>query len=439
MAEQKEKMKAEAPLLRPEQIVDLFAQYGKKLTEMDHPANDAVLYFQQGGRCIKTANEANLADIKYDDLLDCTDFSIPEKDWLLGQKTMRVMIQACPTYIGLCLAIQRPIEPVLEDMAMIIGQNVLIAPRDKKSIGKALRSRYAVMVEDKHVLVTGRTFYEAYTALLVLEKAAELMLKADVLGGGIPVSARLASMEHRVYTTKYSQKAGASIEHEAQAAAAFKNADAPAQAEVQKPADMSEDEWQKRCLLIEYGKKVLNSGLVQGTWGNLSIRLDDEYMVVTPSGLDYNTLSPLDEVKVELKTGEYEGDLKPTSETAIHRGLYLLRPEMNSVIHTHAKYCAVFASAHMPLEIEDPAIAEEFGTDMLPVANYGMSGSQKLADNIMKVMKNADGCIMRNHGMLAIGADIEQAFDRCLKMEQAATANVERRWQKLLEEEPAEA
>ncbi|MCR5134736.1 MAG: class II aldolase/adducin family protein, partial [Clostridiales bacterium] len=56
---------------------------------------------------------------------------------------------------------------------------------------------------------------------------------------------------------------------------------------------MSGDEWSKRCLLVEYGKKLLETGLVQGTWGNLSIRLDDEYMLVTPSGLDYNRLTPL--------------------------------------------------------------------------------------------------------------------------------------------------
>jgi L-fuculose-phosphate aldolase len=281
------------------------------------------------------------------------------------------------------------------------------------------------MLENEQVLVTGRTFYEAFTALTVLEKAAELMLKADVLGGGIPVPPVRAALEHRIYTMKYSKAEESHKQRETTA----EEKPAPV-----KPADMSDDEWEKRCQLVEYGKKLLTSGLVQGTWGNLSVRLDETHMIVTPSGLDYNRLTPLDEVKVEIETGEYEGDLKPTSETAIHCGIYALRPDVGAIMHTHSKYCAVFAAAHMPLEIEDPALAEVFGSDMLPCAEYGLSGTKTLARNILKVMTGAAGCLMRNHGMIAVGTDIEHAFDRCLKMEQAAKAGVERRWAKMLED-----
>lgn len=422
------KKKAPAPALQPEEIVEMFALYGRKLQEMDHPVEDAILYYKQGGRCLKNAGRADLGNIQYDDILDCTHFSIPEKDWMLGEKDVRAMILAKPAYIGLCLALQRPIEAVLDDMAMIIGQNVLIVPREKKAIGRALRGRYAVMLEDQNVLVTGRTLYEAFTALTVLEKAAELMLKADVLGGGLPVPPARAALEHRIYTKKYSKAEESHKQKET--AAPDENA-----AAVTKPASMSDAEWEKRCLLVEYGKKLLKSGLVQGTWGNLSIRLDETYMLVTPSGLDYNRLTPLDEVKVEIATREWEGDLKPTSETAIHCGLYALRPEVGAVIHTHSKYCAVYAAAHMPLEIEDPSLAEIFGTDMLPIAAYGLSGTKKLAGNIMRVMTTAPGCLMSNHGMLAVGPDIEATFERCLKMEQAAEEGVERRWAQMLEEE----
>ncbi len=430
----KKQKKPDPGLLRPEEIVDMFSLYGRKLTEMDHPVEEAVLYYKQGGRCLKNASSAPLGNLQYDDILDCTHFSIPEKDWLLDEKEMRAMILARPLYIGLCLAIQRPIEAVLDDMAMIIGQSVLIAPREKKAIDKALRGRYAVMIDDQNVLVIGRTMYEAFTALTVLEKAAELMLKADVLGGGIPVPPARAALEHRIYTMKYS-KAEESHKLLETAKAQNEAEAAPAGAAPVKPDGMSGDEWSKRCLLVEYGKRLLETGLVQGTWGNLSIRLDDEYMLVTPSGLDYNRLTPLDEVKVLIASGEYEGDLKPTSETAFHCGLYAMREDVGAVIHTHAKYCAVFAAAHMPLEIADPELAEAFGTDLLPVAAYGLSGTKKLAGNILRVMGKAPGCLMRNHGMIAVGADIEQAFDRCLKMEQAAEAGVEQRWTKMLEED----
>ena len=75
----KKKKKASPDLLRPEEIVDMFALYGRKLTEMDHPVEEAVLYYKQGDRCLKNASSADLTHIEYDDILDCTHFSIPEK------------------------------------------------------------------------------------------------------------------------------------------------------------------------------------------------------------------------------------------------------------------------------------------------------------------------------------------------------------------------
>ena len=65
---------------------------------------------------------------------------------------------------------------------------------------------------------------------------------------------------------------------------------------------------------MDYGKRLVAAGLVQGTWGNLSMRLSEETMLVTPSGLDYNRLSPADMVKVDVRSLEHEGEHKPTSE-----------------------------------------------------------------------------------------------------------------------------
>ena len=101
-------------------------------------------------------------------------------------------------------------------------------------------------------------------------------------------------------------------------------------------------ELELREKLVAYGNKLVDEGLVQGTWGNLSIRLDENYMLVTPSGLDYRRLTAADMVKVNLQTLEYEGSLKPTSEKGIHAGIYLRRPDIHAVIHTHSKYCSIF-------------------------------------------------------------------------------------------------
>ena len=90
-------------------------------------------------------------------------------------------------------------------------------------------------------------------------------------------------------------------------------------------------EWELREKLCEYGKKLVKTGLVQGTWGNLSIKLDDTYMLVTPSGLDYTRLTPADMVKVNISTLEYEGSLKPTSEKGLHAEVYKQRPDAREI------------------------------------------------------------------------------------------------------------
>jgi len=182
--------------------------------------------------------------------------------------------------------------------------------------------------------------------------------------------------------------------------------------------------------LMEYGKRLVTEGLVQGTWGNISIRLDGKYMLVTPSGLGYLRLTPGDMVKVNIETLEYEGSLQPTSEKGIHAALYLRRPDVSAIIHTHSKYCCIFAAAGQPLPIEDETARTLFGEE-IPLADYGLPGSKKLMTNTVEAFGTGLGCIMTAHGMIAGGRDLENAFDNCCKIESCARDYIERRWAEL--------
>lgn len=175
------------------------------------------------------------------------------------------------------------------------------------------------------------------------------------------------------------------------------------------------NELELRELLATYGKKLVEVGLVQGTWGNLSIRISDEYMLVTPSGLDYNRLTAEDMVKVNIKTLEYEGNLKPTSEKGLHAGIYAMRPEIGSVIHTHSKYASVFAAARCDVVVRGEA-SKVFG-NRVKLAGYGLPGTKTLKRNTVKAFGDNYGCIMANHGMVCGGESIEAAFDNCMILE----------------------
>lgn len=189
-------------------------------------------------------------------------------------------------------------------------------------------------------------------------------------------------------------------------------------------------EQELREALVAYGVKLVEEGLVQGTWGNISVRLDENYMLVTPSGLDYLRLTPSDMVKVDIKTLEFEGEIKPTSEKGLHAGLYQLRPDLGAVIHTHSKYCCMFAAARKPLPVENPEMQELFGAEV-PLAGYGLPGSKRLMKSTVHTFGNGMGAIMTAHGMICGGSDIANAFENCKKMEGCAADYIESRWAEL--------
>lgn len=182
-----------------------------------------------------------------------------------------------------------------------------------------------------------------------------------------------------------------------------------------------------REMLVVYGQRLLASGLVQGTWGNLSVRLNEEKMLVTPSGLDYERLQPEDMVVVSIKNLKYDrfGN-RPTSEKSLHAGIYRHRPDVGAVIHTHSTYCCAFAAAKMPLEVENPVLAEEIGS-IIRVADYARPGTSALSRNTVRALGNGKGCIMAHHGMVCCGVDLKQTFHICSMIEEAARQYIESR------------
>ena len=168
--------------------------------------------------------------------------------------------------------------------------------------------------------------------------------------------------------------------------------------------------------LVEYGIKLVESGLVQGTWGNISVRLDDKYMLTTPSGLDYTRLTAEDMVKVDIQTLKHQGKNKPTSEKELHAEIYKARPDVGCVIHTHSKYACTFAAAQKPM----PIVKEyrELLGEELHLSKYAKSGSKELTKNTAEALGENVGAIMANHGMVAVGKDLAEALKICEKIEE---------------------
>lgn len=190
------------------------------------------------------------------------------------------------------------------------------------------------------------------------------------------------------------------------------------------------EEMKYRNLLAEYSRMLLAKGYVLGNFGNLSVRLSGNYILTTPAAVYYDSLNPADITKMDIKTLTTESGANPTLDKAMHAKIYAARPDVGAVIHTHAKFCSIFAAAHVPLSIADKDLSDIAGS-VVYVSDYARSGSFKAASNIVKALGDRKACLIANHGVVCVGTDMREAMLVCEAVEEAAKRYIEPRWQSL--------
>ncbi|GGX94549.1 class II aldolase/adducin family protein [Streptomyces hiroshimensis] len=165
--------------------------------------------------------------------------------------------------------------------------------------------------------------------------------------------------------------------------------------------------------VVATARRTTADGLVVGTSGNVSARVGD-VVVVTPSGIPYDRLTPRDVVAVDPEGRPLLGDLAPTSELPLHLAVYRATGAA-AIVHTHA----VHATAVSTLVDELPLIHYMAGALGGPVrvAPYALYGSEELAEHALEALTGRTGCLLRNHGTLTYGASLDQAYDRTAQLE----------------------
>ncbi|MFG2950224.1 class II aldolase/adducin family protein [Streptomyces adustus] len=165
--------------------------------------------------------------------------------------------------------------------------------------------------------------------------------------------------------------------------------------------------------LVETARRSVADGLVVGTSGNVSVRVGDT-VLVTPSGVPYDRLTPEDITGVDLAGRQVLGSLVPTSELPMHLAVHRAG-DARAVVHTHA----VHATAVSTLVPELPTIhymAAALGGPVR-VAPYAPYGTEQLAENVRLALVDRTGCLLQNHGTLTLGATLDQAYDRTAQLE----------------------
>ena len=166
----------------------------------------------------------------------------------------------------------------------------------------------------------------------------------------------------------------------------------------------------EKSKIIQTGKKIQNSGLVAGTWGNVSIRLekDEEEFAITPSGIDYPEIEEENIAIIDSEGEKIEGDSEPSTETPMHHHIYSKRDDVNAIVHTHSTFASVLACNHegIPPIIED--MVQIVGGEV-KTADYALPGSKELAESAVKGLKDKKAVLLANHGPISVGSDIDEA------------------------------
>ena len=177
----------------------------------------------------------------------------------------------------------------------------------------------------------------------------------------------------------------------------------------------------ERQLVVEYGRKVSQSGLTEGTSGNLSMANRSEGLfAISPSGIDYFDIRPEDVVVLRIENAVIvDGERKPSSEWALHQAVYKAKPMTSGVIHTHSRFCSTLACMQQPMVAVHYAIAS-CGAARVECAEYATFGTKELSENVVRVMTAANAALLANHGVIVCGKGLKEAYSLLENMEYVA-------------------
>ena len=176
----------------------------------------------------------------------------------------------------------------------------------------------------------------------------------------------------------------------------------------------------ERNIVLNACREMLKSNLTVGSWGNISLRTEDGNVVITPSGTNYSKSLPEDMVITDIEGKIIDGKMKPSSERLMHYKIYKNRHDVMAIVHTHSIYSSVLSVTddRIPPITEDTAMLLGDGVN---VSKYALTGTIELADYVVEGLGSNNATIMKNHGAVSVGTDMERAIVTSQVLEKSAS------------------
>jgi L-ribulose-5-phosphate 4-epimerase len=206
------------------------------------------------------------------------------------------------------------------------------------------------------------------------------------------------------------------------------------------PASLRDTVERLRAEVCALHSELVRYELVAWTAGNVSARAPGEdVLVIKPSGVLYDALTPVSMVVCDLQGSVLEGELSPSSDTASHAVIYRERPGTGGVVHTHSTYASAWAARGEEIPCVLTAMADEFGGP-IPVGPFAMIGGEEIGRGVIDTLRGqrSPAVLMRSHGVFTVGASAKDAVKAAVMCEDVArTVHVARQLGEPLEIEPA--
>lgn len=174
----------------------------------------------------------------------------------------------------------------------------------------------------------------------------------------------------------------------------------------------------ERRAIVQAARRLERSGLTHGTSGNVSVRVRGGFLI-TPTGIAPDALTATDVVFCDPSGAPAPHQRAPSSEWRMHRDIYRARPDAGAIVHTHSPYATAIACLRQPLPAVHYMIAAAGGGDVR-CAEYATFGTAELSRKVLAALEARQGCLLANHGVVAVGDDLARAMRVGLEIERVA-------------------
>lgn len=181
------------------------------------------------------------------------------------------------------------------------------------------------------------------------------------------------------------------------------------------------DQLPLRQEMIATCRRMNDVGLNEGSSGNLSVRIDKGFLI-TPSGIAYDKMRPEEIVEMDFD-GKYYGDYVPSSEWRFHHAILKARGDANVVLHSHALHCAILSCCRIDIPAFHYMVAAA-GGDVIKCSGYAPFGTPELSDMALEALGMRNACLLGNHGVIALGVNLDKAFGLLQEVEYLAKLTI---------------